>query len=59
MFSVPIVGSSGECGLLYAAEPLDACLDLTNMAEKGSKFRFSYILIARGGCSFEDKVRKT
>ncbi|VVB11664.1 unnamed protein product [Arabis nemorensis] len=52
-----IVESSGECGSLYAAEPLDACSDLTNTAEKGSKHRFAYVLIIRGGCSFEEKVR--
>ncbi|XP_010461322.1 PREDICTED: receptor homology region, transmembrane domain- and RING domain-containing protein 6-like [Camelina sativa] len=54
----PIIGSSVECGLLYAAEPIDACSDLTNTAEKGSKFRPSYVLIVGGGCSFEEKIRK-
>ncbi|EOA37337.1 hypothetical protein CARUB_v10011046mg [Capsella rubella] len=54
----PIVGSSGECGFLYAAEPIDACSDLKNTAEKGSNYRRSYVLIERGGCSFEVKVRK-
>ncbi|XP_020868919.1 receptor homology region, transmembrane domain- and RING domain-containing protein 5-like isoform X1 [Arabidopsis lyrata subsp. lyrata] len=54
----PIVRRSGEHGLVYAAEPLDACSDLNNMAEKGSKLRSSYILIVRGGCTFEEKVRK-
>ncbi|XP_020869412.1 receptor homology region, transmembrane domain- and RING domain-containing protein 5 isoform X2 [Arabidopsis lyrata subsp. lyrata] len=54
----PIVRRSGEYGSLYAAEPLDACSDLTNMAEKGSRFRSSYVLIVRGGCSFEEKVIK-
>ncbi|KAL9308415.1 putative transcription factor C2H2 family [Arabidopsis thaliana] len=53
----PVVRRSGEYGLLYAAEPLDACSDLTNLAEKGSKFRPSYVLIVRGGCSFEEKIR--
>nr|XP_019577476.1 PREDICTED: receptor homology region, transmembrane domain- and RING domain-containing protein 5-like [Rhinolophus sinicus] len=53
----PLVGSSGECGLLYAAEPLDACSDLTNKPETGSKSRPSYVLIVRGGCSYEKKVR--
>jgi len=57
MFSAPVVRRSGEYGLLYAAEPLDACSYLTNMAEKGSKFRPSYVLIVRGGCSFEEKIR--
>lgn len=58
MFTAPSVRRSGEYGLLYAAEPLDACSDLTNMAKKGSKFRSSYVLIVLGGCSFEEKIRK-
>ncbi|KAG7648551.1 PA domain [Arabidopsis thaliana x Arabidopsis arenosa] len=54
----PIVRNSGECGILYVAEPLEACSDITNMAEKRSKYRSSYVLIVLGGCSFEEKVRK-
>ncbi|XP_057993552.1 receptor homology region, transmembrane domain- and RING domain-containing protein 2 isoform X2 [Hevea brasiliensis] len=52
------VKSSGECGLLYLAEPLDACSDLTNEVEKASNITSPYVLIIRGRCSFEDKVRR-
>lgn len=50
---------SGECGTLYVAEPLDACSPLKNVTSSikgGSKSPF--VLIIRGGCSFEDKVRR-
>ncbi|CAH2035393.1 unnamed protein product [Thlaspi arvense] len=53
----PIVESSGECGLLYAAEPLNTCSYLTNKAGNGSTIRPSYVLIIRGGCSFDEKIR--
>ncbi|XP_011001793.1 PREDICTED: receptor homology region, transmembrane domain- and RING domain-containing protein 2-like isoform X2 [Populus euphratica] len=54
----PAIKGSGECGVLYLAEPIDACLDLTNQAENGSNCSSPFVLIIRGGCSFEDKVRR-
>lgn len=56
-FAPPVKGS-GECGLLYLAEPLDACSTLTNEVEQASNFSSSFVLIIRGGCSFEEKVRR-
>jgi len=56
-FAPPVKGS-GECGVLYMAEPLDACSTLTNKVEKASNCSSPFILIVRGGCSFEDKVRR-
>ncbi|XP_059459742.1 receptor homology region, transmembrane domain- and RING domain-containing protein 2-like [Corylus avellana] len=56
-FAPPVKGS-GECGVLYAAEPLDACSTLTNKAEQASNASSPFVLIIRGGCSFEDKVRR-
>ncbi|KAH0745917.1 hypothetical protein KY285_007574 [Solanum tuberosum] len=55
----PSVRGSGKCGTLYVAEPLDACLTLTNKVEpvKNSTHDL-FLLIIRGGCSFEDKVRQ-
>ncbi|KAJ9167160.1 hypothetical protein P3X46_021830 [Hevea brasiliensis] len=53
----PAVKSSGECGALYLAEPLDACSDLRNKVGKASNISSPYVLIIRGGCSFDDKVR--
>ncbi|XP_072964724.1 receptor homology region, transmembrane domain- and RING domain-containing protein 1-like [Typha angustifolia] len=51
----PAIKGSGECGVLYVAEPLDACTELTNKAVEG---QFSpFVLIIRGGCTFDDKVR--
>ncbi|XP_022683215.1 receptor homology region, transmembrane domain- and RING domain-containing protein 2 isoform X2 [Setaria italica] len=51
----PAVKNSGANGVLYAAEPLDACSPLTTKAVKGSASPFA--LVIRGGCQFDDKVR--
>ncbi|KAG7971893.1 hypothetical protein I3843_07G158000 [Carya illinoinensis] len=56
-FAPPVKGS-GVCGVLYTAEPLDACSTLTNKVEKASNTSSPFVLITRGGCSFEDKVRR-
>lgn len=55
-FAKPVKGS-GECGILYVAEPLDACSPLTNAVEKVEGASSPFVLIVRGGCGFEDKVR--
>ncbi|KAL8257162.1 hypothetical protein R6Q59_029203 [Mikania micrantha] len=52
----PSVKGSGECGTLFQAEPLDACAPLTNKSIEES-INSPFVLIVRGGCSFEDKVR--
>lgn len=55
----PSVKAAGEIGLLYVAEPFDACSNLMNKPEQSSNGTTSpFVLIVRGGCSFEDKVRK-
>lgn len=55
----PSVKGSGESGMLYLAEPLDACSMLTNKVNRtGKDTMASFALIIRGACSFEDKVRK-
>ncbi|KAK4483869.1 hypothetical protein RD792_011078 [Penstemon davidsonii] len=55
----PSVKGSGICGTVYAAEPLDACLPLTNtIAPKLNNSKSPFVLLIRGGCSFEDKVRR-
>ncbi|OIT32998.1 PREDICTED: receptor homology region, transmembrane domain- and RING domain-containing protein 2-like [Nicotiana attenuata] len=55
----PSPKGSGKCGTLYVAEPLDACSTLTNKIEPINNFtKDPFALIIRGGCSFEDKVRK-
>ncbi|XP_020096571.1 receptor homology region, transmembrane domain- and RING domain-containing protein 1-like isoform X2 [Ananas comosus] len=53
-FAPPVKGS-GECGVLYIAEPLDACSPFTKKAVQGPVPPFA--LIIRGGCTFDDKVR--
>ncbi|KAI7739413.1 hypothetical protein M8C21_010756 [Ambrosia artemisiifolia] len=55
-FAAPVKGT-GECGTLYQAEPLDACEPLTNELIEES-VNPPFVLIVRGGCSFEDKVRR-
>ncbi|ESQ38639.1 hypothetical protein EUTSA_v10028665mg [Eutrema salsugineum] len=55
----PLIKKSDQCGVLYVAEPLDACSDLVNSVtvEEGSMVSPPYVLIIRGGCSFEEKIR--
>ncbi|KAG2331607.1 hypothetical protein Bca4012_018821 [Brassica carinata] len=55
----PMIKKSDQCGVLYIAEPLDACSDLVNTVtlEEGSITSPPYVLIIRGGCSFEEKIR--
>lgn len=49
---------SGECGILYEADPLDACSPLKNVVPTTKEGCLSpFALIVRGGCGFEDKVR--
>ncbi|KAK9713732.1 hypothetical protein RND81_06G047700 [Saponaria officinalis] len=52
------VKTGGICGKLYIAEPLDACSPLTNKVDHGGNNTAAFALIIRGGCSFEDKIRK-
>ncbi|KAE9589123.1 hypothetical protein Lal_00000547 [Lupinus albus] len=54
---VPKIKGSGECGVLYLAEPLDACTELTNKAGYLSNVSSPFVLVVRGGCSFEEKVK--
>ncbi|KAK4490067.1 hypothetical protein RD792_000721 [Penstemon davidsonii] len=55
----PSVKRSGKCGTLYLAEPLDACSPLTNkIVPKVNDSSSPFVLIIRGSCSFEVKVRR-
>ncbi|KAM3375278.1 receptor y region, transmembrane domain and RING domain-containing protein 2 [Capsicum galapagoense] len=55
----PSPKSADKCGTLYVAAPEDACSTLTNKIELTNNFtKEPFVLIIRGGCSFEDKVRK-
>lgn len=56
--SAPAIKGSGECGVLYLAEPLNACSPLTNKVESSADVSSPFVLIIRGACSFEDKVRR-
>ncbi|KAF5780424.1 putative transcription factor C2H2 family [Helianthus annuus] len=53
----PRVKGTGECGTLYQAEPLDACAPLANGSIEESVNQ-PFVLIIRGGCSFDEKVRR-
>lgn len=53
----PPVKVNGECGTLFLAEPLDACGPLNNNTINDT-MNPPFVLIIRGGCSFEDKVRR-
>ncbi|RYR36597.1 hypothetical protein Ahy_A09g041562 isoform C [Arachis hypogaea] len=39
-------------------EPLDACTDLSNKAPQLPNASLPFVLMIRGGCSFEEKVRR-
>ncbi|ESW15632.1 hypothetical protein PHAVU_007G088600 [Phaseolus vulgaris] len=54
----PTVKGSGQYGVLYLAEPLDACTELTNKVERLLNVSSPFALVVRGGCSFEEKVRR-
>ncbi|KAK3426072.1 receptor homology region, transmembrane domain- and RING domain-containing protein 2 isoform X2 [Eucalyptus grandis] len=57
-FAPPIKGS-GVCGVLYLADPIDACSQLVNEANRLPNASSPFALIVRGGgCSFEEKVRR-
>ncbi|KAG1331126.1 Receptor homology region, transmembrane domain- and RING domain-containing protein 5 [Cocos nucifera] len=51
----PVVRGSNESGVIYLAEPLDACSPLNNKVVNDS--RSSFALIIRGRCHFDEKVR--
>ncbi|AAC25519.1 Contains similarity to RING zinc finger protein gb/X95455 from Gallus gallus [Arabidopsis thaliana] len=46
-----------ETGVVYVAEPLNACRNLRNKPEQSPYGTSPLVLIIRGGCSFEYKVR--
>lgn len=55
----PPVKSAGVCGVLYLADPIDACSRLVNEVPKVPNASAAFALILRGGgCSFEDKIRR-
>ncbi|OVA04065.1 zinc finger protein [Macleaya cordata] len=54
----PSVKSSGAKGTLYIAEPLDACSPLRNKINQTEGSLAPFVLIIRGRCTFEDKVRR-
>lgn len=58
VISAPALKGSGECGALYVAHPLDACSPLSKIDSTVNVTCPPFVLIVRGGCSFEDKVRK-
>ncbi|KAF8405395.1 hypothetical protein HHK36_010300 [Tetracentron sinense] len=51
------VNSSGICGALHLADPLDGCSSLRNGLRSEETERVRFALIARGKCAFEDKIR--
>ncbi|RCV32724.1 hypothetical protein SETIT_7G026400v2 [Setaria italica] len=53
----PRVGSDGICGSLRAAEPAEACEPIKDSGGRRGAGRKAFVLIARGNCSFEGKVR--
>ncbi|XP_030528558.1 receptor homology region, transmembrane domain- and RING domain-containing protein 2-like [Rhodamnia argentea] len=56
-FAPPVKGS-GVCGILYLADPIDACSRLVNEVTHLPNASSAFALIFRGGCHFEDKVRR-
>ncbi|KAJ0257625.1 Receptor y region [Hirschfeldia incana] len=46
-----------QTGVLYVADPLDACQKLRNKPKQSTNGTFPFALIVKGGCTFEHKVR--
>ncbi|XP_068646102.1 receptor homology region, transmembrane domain- and RING domain-containing protein 2-like [Aristolochia californica] len=56
-FTVP-VGGSETCGTLYVADPLKACSPIRNNSRFGKGVTEArFVLVERGECSFDEKVR--
>ncbi|KAL0695187.1 hypothetical protein Bca4012_062367 [Brassica carinata] len=53
----PLEDATVETGVLYDADPLDACQKLRNKPKQSTNGTFPFALIVKGGCSFEHKVR--
>ena len=51
------MGGDGICGSLRAAEPAEACEPIKDRGGRRGAGRKAFVLIARGNCSFEEKVR--
>lgn len=45
------------CGKLQLADPVDACSVLVNEADNSDGDSTSMVLIVRGNCSFDEKIR--
>lgn len=56
-FSVQ-VPAAGIVGVLYASNPSDACMPVVNMSSPGQSLAPKFLLVERGGCNFEEKVRR-
>nr|ABK22235.1 unknown [Picea sitchensis] len=52
----PRVSGAGIMGVLYVANPLNACVKLRNLGPKNENYS-PILLVERGGCTFELKVR--
>ncbi|KAG0588063.1 hypothetical protein KC19_2G212900 [Ceratodon purpureus] len=53
----PGVPAAGIVGVLYASNPLDACSPLVNVSGPGKTLVPAFLLVERGICNFEVKVR--
>ncbi|KAL2631601.1 hypothetical protein R1flu_016287 [Riccia fluitans] len=51
------IPAAGILGVVYAAEPANACTPLTNAPIPERGLFSSFVVVARGDCSFEQKVR--
>ncbi|GAV71815.1 PA domain-containing protein/zf-RING_2 domain-containing protein [Cephalotus follicularis] len=51
------VDSCGICGALHVADPINACSPLRSRFTHNATERIRFVLIARGECGFEEKVK--
>lgn len=51
------MSGDGICGSLRAADPAEACETIKDRGGRRGAGRKAFVLIARGNCSFEEKVR--
>lgn len=55
--AAPQVRSSGICGILVSGNPVQACSSLSSEGALSTASCLPFVLVSRGNCSFETKVR--
>ncbi|KAM7261022.1 hypothetical protein ACFE04_026497 [Oxalis oulophora] len=51
------VDSSGLCGAIHVADPLNGCSPFRNRFDLNETEQVKFLLLIRGGCSFQEKIK--